>query len=224
MDSSGESFSFAVLERRIQSMPDGPAAILATPRWQTMLNLIGTMGLIIGILPFLMIKFLTPQLWMVWMASAGTWIAALGYAPYFFRSAWAVSVEFWRWKPKLVEQSDHDLVQFRELRQWLRNFSRAELEDHHRFAVLSQRRLTSKLGILQGGFDKLGILPALLALLFLVASSADLSIEALLEIPYWQSGIALIFAITYLISFIAMLMRLRLQLYETVLADALDMH
>lgn len=223
MNSTGESLSFDALERRIQALPDGPAAILNTPRPYVVLNLIGTGGMVIGILPFLMIQFLTPQMWMVWMARVGMWIAVLAYAPGLIRSVQVILLEFWRWKPKLVEQSDHDLTQFRELRRWLRKFPGNELEDHHRFAVLSQQRLSAKLGLLQGGFDKLGVLPALLALLFLVANSANLSIDKLLEVPFWQSGLALVFAITYLVGFLVMLMRLRLQLYELVLADALDL-
>jgi hypothetical protein len=216
------SLSFAVLEERIRSMPDGPAAVLTTPRWLAPLNVLGTIGVILAILPFLMIQFLTPQLWMVWVARAGLCMVVFGYIPSIIQSAGVLCWEFWRWKPKLVEQSDHDLAQFRELRQWLRKFPRADLEDHHRFAVLSQGRVSAKLGVLQGGFDKLGVLPALLALFFLIKNSGGLSIDALLATPYWQSWAALLFAITYLVSFLAILMRLRLQLYEVVLADALN--
>jgi hypothetical protein len=127
----------------------------------------------------------------------------------------------WRWRSKLVEQSDHDLAQFQELRRWLRKFPRAELEDHRRFARLSQERLTAKLGLLQGGFDKLGILPALLAMLLLLGNVGGLSLDKLLQVPAWQSGLALIFAVTYFIAFLALCMRLRLHLYQAVLDDAL---
>lgn len=219
---STESLSFENLERHIKSMPDGSKAILTTPRSLAALNVLGTAGLIVGILPFLIVQFFAPQMWMVWVAGFGLGMTVLGYGPSIVRSVWVLCREFWNWKPKLVEQSDHDLAQFRELRRWLRKFPRTELEDHHRFAVLSQQRLSVKLGVLQGGFDKLGVLPAFLALFFLINNSGGLSIEALLDAPYWQSWAALLFAITYLISFLAMLMRVRLHLYEVVLADALD--
>ena len=217
-----ESLTFAALERRIQAMPDGPSAVLTPPRWLMPLNVLGTAGLIIGTLPSVLIHFLTPASWMVAMAKIGLGMAILGYGPFFVRSVWVLGVEFWNWQPKLVEQSDHDLAQFRELRTWLRKFPRVELEEHHRFARLSQERMAAKIGLLQGGFDKLGVLPAMAALLFLLANAGDLSIETLLEVPRWQSGLALVFAITYFIAMLALRMRLRLQLYEAVLSDALS--
>ncbi len=214
--------SFAALEEQIKAMPDGPAAILATPRWLAPFTVLGTAGLIVGILPFLLIQLIAPQIWMLWVAWLRLGMALMGYGPSVIRSVWVLTEEFWNWKPRLVEQSDHDLGQFKELRQWLRKFPHVELEDHLRFAVLAQQRLSLKLGVLQGGFDKLGVLPALLALFFLIRNANDLSIDALLRVPQWQSWTALIFAITYLIGFLAMLMRVRLHLYEVVLADALD--
>lgn len=218
-----ESLSFAALEARIKEMPDGPSAVLNTPQWLTWLNGLGALGVIIGIAPFLMIQFLPPRQWMVPVAQAGLWITLIGWVPYIVRGIWVIGLEFWRWRPKLVEQSDHDLSQFRELRRWLVEFPRAELEDHQRFAQLSQQRLTAKLGLLQGGFDKLGVLPALLALLWLFSSAGNsLSVEALLATPWWQSWLASMFVVTYLISLLAVRMRLSLQLYELVLADALD--
>lgn len=217
-----ESLSFAAIERRIQAMPDGPSAVLTTPRWLIWLNVAGTAGIIVGTLPSILIHFLTPAMWMVVMARVGLWTAILAYAPYFVRSVCVLLVEFWRWQPKLVEQSDHDLAQFRGLRIWLRKFPRTELEEHLRFARLSHERMTAKLGLLQGGFDKLGVLPAMAALLFLLANAGDLSIESLLDVPPWQTGLALVFAITYFIAMLALRMRLRLQLYEAVVSDALS--
>jgi hypothetical protein len=217
-----ESLSFAAIERRIQAMPDGPSAVLKTPRWLMPLNVLGTAGIIIGTLPAVLIHFFTPASWMVVMAKIGLGMAIVGYVPPFARSVWVLGREFWNWQPKLAEQSDHDLAQFRERRTWLRKFPRAELEEHHRFARLSHERMTAKLGLLQGGFDKLGVLPAMAALLFLLANVGDLSIESLLDVPPWQTGLALVFAITYFIAMLALRMRLRLQLYEAVLSDALS--
>jgi hypothetical protein len=214
--------SFKALEARIEAIPDGPSSMLNTPGWLKAFNALGTAGIIIGILPFLMIQFFAPQQWMVYMARAGLWMVILGYSPYIARSVWVIGREFWHWQPKLSEQSDYDLGRFRELRHWLRKFPRADLEDHYRFAKLSQERIAAKLGLLQGGFSKLGVLPALLALLVLLRNTGDLTVEKLLEVPYWQSWLAVIFAITYFISLLAVRMRLRLQLYEVVLSDALE--
>ncbi len=218
-----EPLSFAALDERIRKMPDGPSAVLNTPRWLTPFNVVGTAGLIVAITPFLLIQFVEPKMWMVVMTRIGLGMTLLGYVPGIVRGVFVIFFEFWRWRPKLVAQSDHDLAQFRELRQWLRRFSRGELEDHHHFALLSQQRLTAKLGLVQGGFDKLGILPALLGLLLLLTNAGDLTIEALLKVPLWQSFPAFMFATLYFIGMLAVLMRLRLQLYEVVLADALNL-
>lgn len=124
-------------------------------------------------------------MWMVYVARVGLGMMVLGFVPGTVRGFWVVAFEFRHWRRKLVEQSDHDLARFRELRHWLRKFPRSDLEDHHRFALVSQQRFAAKLGLLQGGFDKLGILPALLALALLLKNAGDLSIETLLQVLHW---------------------------------------
>lgn len=220
-DDGSQSLTFAALEQRITAMPDGPSSVLNTPAWLLPFQVVGTLGIIVGLAPSLMIQFIEPRQWMVVMAKLGLGMT-LAYLPGIARNTWVVFREFWRWQSKLVEQSDHDVLQFRTLRVWLRRFPQEQLKELHHFAAFSQQRLSAKLGLLQGGFDKLGVLPALLALLVLLRSAGDLSLDRLSKVPVWQSVLALMFAITYLISFLAMRMRLRLQLYEMVLSDALD--
>lgn len=214
--------SFSEIEKHIQEMPDGPDTVLDTPKWIRICNLVGLLGIFIGLAPFLMIQFLQPQMWMVGVARFGFWLALTGSAPGIVRGIAVMAIEFWRWRPKLVEQSDHDLAQFRELRRWLSGYPSAELDEHRRFAKLAQERLTTKLGLLAGGFDKLGILPALFALLVLLSNAGELTVEKLVEVPVWQSLLAFFFTIAYLIGLLAMRMRLCLQLYEVVLDDALS--
>ena len=214
--------SFSAIEQRIQALPDGPAAVLNTPKWIARCNVVGAAGILVGLAPFLLIQFIPPRPWMVHMARLGLWIAIAGAAPGILRGLWIMSIEFWRWRPNLVEQSDHDLAQFRDLRRWLSTYPIAELEEHRRFAKFSQERLASKLGLLAGGFDKLGILPALLALLVLLRGVDGLTLAILLDVPAWQSALALFFTITYFIGLLAIRMRLCMQLYETVLTDAIE--
>ena len=66
-----ESLSFAAIERRIQAMPDGPSAVLNTPRWLAPLNTVGTAGIIVDTLPSVLVYFLTQASWMVVMAYLG---------------------------------------------------------------------------------------------------------------------------------------------------------
>jgi hypothetical protein len=212
-----DSLSYTELERRIRALPDGPAKILNTPGWLLIPNVVGTLGMVLGLVPSLLILFLEPRVWMAYMARAGVWMAFLGYAPGFMRSMYVVAVSMWHWRIEQVAQLDHDLVQVRSLHTWLRRHPTEVVAEHLRFVQMVQMRLTAKLGFLAGGLDKLGVLPLLVAL------AIQLNVYAAWDkVPQWQVILGMFAAVTYLIAFIGSLMRLRLQLYEAVLAEALQ--
>ena len=211
------TLSYTELERRIRALPDGPAKVLDTPTWLMVPNVIGTIGIVLGLLPSLLILFLAPKMWMLYVARTGVWMAFLGYAPGFIRSLYVVGVSMWRWRTEQVAQLDHDLQQVRALHAWLRRYPSDVVAEHLRFVQMVQSRLTAKLGFLAGGLDKLGILPLLVALAIQLKVYADWE-----SVPHWQAFIALFAAITYLVAFVGSLMRLRLQLYEAVLAEAMQ--
>lgn len=211
------SLSYTELERHIRALPDGPAKILDTPRWLLIPSAVGTLGMVLGLAPSLLILFLEPRMWMAHMARAGVWMTFLGYAPGFVRSIYVVAVSMWRWRIDQVAQLDHDLEQVRSLHTWLRRHPTEVVAEHLRFVQMVQTRLTTKLGFLAGGLDKLGVLPLLVALAIQLNVYADWD-----KVPQWQVILGLFAAITYLIAFIGSLMRLRLQLYEAVLAEALQ--
>ncbi|WP_157515260.1 hypothetical protein [Luteimonas abyssi] len=221
MDDRSSALSFATLEARIKSMPDGPAAILNTPRPLYWLNIFGSVAIVVGLLPFLLVQFLTPQWWMVRLAQVGVWSAGVLYAPGILRALVVMAREFWHWRIKLVEQSDHDLAQFRALRSWLQTFPRAELEEHRNFARLAHDRLGSKLVLLMGGIERVGILPVLVAVFFLLREVDGLGVESLADVPLWQGVLAPFLVITWWIGVMAVRMRLTHELYAVVLTDAL---
>lgn len=212
-----DSLSYTELERRIRALPDGPAKILNTPGWLLIPNVVGTLGMVLGLVPSLLILFLEPRMWMAYMARAGVWMAFLGYAPGFVRSIYVVAVSMWHWRTDQVAQLDHDLEQVRSLHTWLRRHPTEVVAEHLRFVQMVQTRLTAKLGFLAGGLDKLGVLPLFVALAIQLNVYADWN-----KVPQWQVILGLFAAITYLVAFIGSLMRLRLQLYEAVLAEALQ--
>ncbi len=223
MDDQPSPLSFAALDARIEAMTHGSAAsILKTPRFIYCLNILGSIAIVLGLLPFLLVQFLPPQGWMVWMARVGVWSAAVLYAPGMLRGLWVMGREFWHWRIKLVEQSDHDLAQFRALRSWLRTFPRAELEAHRNFAKLSHERLGSKLVLLMGGIERAGILPVLVAAFFLLREVDGLGIESLPDVPLWQGVLAPFLVITWWIGVMGVRMRLTHELYAMVLTDALE--
>ena len=73
MDDPQRALSFAMLDARIEGMPDGPASILKTPRAVYWLNILESVAIIFGLLPSLLVQFLTPQWWMVRMAQVDVW-------------------------------------------------------------------------------------------------------------------------------------------------------
>ena len=222
MDDRSPALSFASLDARLEAMPDGPASILRTPRIIYWLNILGSIAIVFGLLPFLLVQFLTPQWWMVRMAEAGTWSAGLLYAPGIARGLVVIAREFWHWRIKLVAQSDHDVAQFRALRVWLQTFPRAELEAHRNFAQFSHERLGSKLVLLIGGIERAGILPVLVAAFFLLREVDGLGIESLADVPLWQGVLAPFLVVTWWIGVMAVRMRLTHELYAMVLTDALE--
>lgn len=209
--------SYTELERRIKALPEGPANVFTTPRPFAIAGVIGNAGIILGLLPSLLVTFMTPQMWMVWVAQFGLGIAILGCAPEFFRSLWVVARGTYRWRLDQVVQLDHDLVQFRTLIAWLRRFPTAVLLEHLRFAQRVRTRLSMKIGLLSGGLDKLGVIPVLIALGIQVKALTDWG-----QTPTWQILIGLFLSISYLVALMGAFMRLRLQLYESVLEEALE--
>lgn len=209
--------SYTELERRIKALPDGPAAVLNTPRPFAILGVIGNVGIILGLLPSLLITFMPPREWMLWIAQAGLAIAVLGCAPEFFRSIWVVGRSMRNWRTNQVSQLDHDIVQFRELVVWLRRYPTEQLAEYLRFTRRTQTRLSAKIGLMAGGIDKLGIAPLLIALGIQIKAFVDWG-----QTPLWQILLGLFLAIAYMVAFMGVLMRLRLQLYETVLEEALQ--
>ncbi|NYZ61805.1 hypothetical protein, partial [Luteimonas deserti] len=81
MEIQAQALSFTALEARLRDMPGGPASILKTPSWIRWLNVAGTVAVGVGLLPFLLVQFLTPQMWMVHMAQVGVGSAWLLYGP-----------------------------------------------------------------------------------------------------------------------------------------------
>lgn len=155
---------------------------------------------------------------MIYLARSGVWVAVLFYLPYFLRSILVFARSIWHWKNEQVEQLDHDMDQFRGLVHWLSAFPQDRLQQHLDFARLVHARLTAKIGLLSGSAERLGLLPILASLFIAIRNW-----EQLLAIPVWQSMLGLFLVITWLIAWVASLMRLRVQLYELLLSDAVTL-
>ena len=208
-------FTFADLEKRINEMPDGPASVLNSPSWILTWNVFGTLGIVLGLLPSLLIHWFEPAQWMVGMSRGGLWLALIGYLPGFVRNIWVIARSMWRWRAEQTEQLDHDYVEFDKLAVELGNHPAQEITRRLRFVRLVQTRLSTKLGFLAGATEKLGVLPLLAALgLQLKLYSEPLTV------PQWQVVTGLFIAVAYLMAMTGSLMRIRMQLYELILEEA----
>lgn len=212
------AFSFDALESRLEAIPDGPASVFDSPRWLLPFYFVGWTGALVGLLPSALIRFMDPAPWMVWMARAGLWIELAGFAPGLVRGGIVLGISFWHWRREQVRQLDHDLPRFRELRDWLCQFPIDSRREALSFVRRNRERLGTKLGLLAGSLDKLGVLPILVAVAIQwKASSVELG-----AIPLWQALTAFFLLLMYAIGIMISLMRLRLQLYEMVLSDSLE--
>lgn len=207
--------SFTELERRIKALPEGPVAVLNRPRWQTPLDVIGLLGIVLGVLPSILIAFMTPRDWMVDVAHIGLLLTA-AFIPGFVRDVWVIGRSLGKWRTEQVAQLDHDLQAMRALQDWLARIPRDEVAMHLRFARDVQGRLAHKIAFIAGGLDKLGVMPLLFAFAVQLRVFFDGSVS-----PWWAS-IAMLAAVSYGVGAVASLMRLRLQLYEALLDNALQ--
>lgn len=208
--------SFAELQHRISEMPDGPAGMLDTPKPYRVLNVIGGVGAIVALLPMVLIKVMTPAMWMVSMAQIGLAMMLMMWLPGFVRSIWALGWTMTRWKTDMVTQLDHDHLHLQSIVRWLATFPADVLEERLRTVQLAERQLVAKLGLLAGGVDRLGILPVLVSAYLFIRNW-----NQLLDLPIWQILLGIFLMVLYLISTTGSLMRIRLRLYESMLADAL---
>ena len=82
---------------------------------------------------------------------------------------------------------------------------------------LAERQLVAKLGLLAGGVDRLGILPVLVSAYLFIRNW-----NQPLDLPGWQIILGIFLMVLYLISATGSLMRIRLRLFESMLADSLS--
>ena len=211
-------FSYAELQRRIAALSDGPVGALNRPRWQYWSDIAGGVATIVGLLPGLFVQFFVPKPWMVTMAQIGLWATALLFAPGFIRNVWVFALLVWSGKRGDAAQLDHDFAALSELQPWLATFPRQMLEQHLRFIQAAQARIAAKLSLMGGGLDRFGILPVFLA----IGVQIKMVTSDTLDFPLWQTLPALFFAIGYLIGLNGAFMRVRMNLYEVVLMEALE--
>lgn len=198
-------------------MLDGPDAV-DTPAWLRVWIAIALVGVAMGWLPVLLMKLLQPQLWMVHFAKVGVWVSIIGMVPFLLRTGWVVSRSLWRWRHEQIEICDESILLYRSLAQEFAGYPSDELAEYVKFVRRAMARLTTRLGWLVGSIEKFGVLPILVAV---VIQIRGYSAEG--HIPAWQAILGAGLAFAYLIAVYASMMRFRLEIYEVVLSDALEL-
>lgn len=211
--------TFALLDAQIEALPEGPVSTLRSPRWTRPWTFVGLVGMALGLLPSLLILWMEPSHWMLVLARGGLVITLIGFGPGFFRNLWTLLCEVRRHRDGFVEQFDHDVEQLRQLAYRLACYSRQILESQARYARLGQDRLGSRLMVLLGGVERLGILPLLLSAIVVLRNSSDLTAT-----PTWLVVLAIMAAWMWIVGWWAAEFGRRLQLYEFLLEEALRQH
>lgn len=213
-----DTLSFTELDRRLRALPDGPSAILNTPPLYRIANIIGGIAALVSLIPFVLVRFMPPSEWMITWAQLSFSVFLLALLPGIVRSYGVLGWTLWTWRADQVSQLDHDLPQFRTILTWLSEHPATALQEHQRMARIALSRLSAKIGLLTGGLERLGVLPVLVsACLFLR------NWDELMDMPHWQLVIGFGLILLYFVTMIANLMRIRLQLYESLLTEALAM-
>lgn len=208
--------TFTQLDAEIEALPEGPVASLNQPAWTRWWTIAGVAGMVVGLSPTLLLQWMEPAWWMVTVAQLGLVVTVVGFAPGFVRNVWVLARESRRHRRGLIEQFDHDTLQFRELSERLSAYPRDVLERQRRFARMGHERLGSRLVMMLGGIERLGLLPLLLSLFIVLRNWQDL-----LALPFWLAFLAAMAAILWLLGWAGAEFRRRLQLYEFILDEAL---
>lgn len=214
--STKDTLSFTELDRRLREMPDGPAATLNTPPLFRMANIVGAVAAVFTLVPFVLVHIMTPGKWMITWAQIGFAVFLLALLPGIARSYGVLGWSLWRWRAEQVSQLDHDMPLFRTIIMWLSERPTAALEEHQRMARLALAQMSAKIGMFTGGLERLGVLPVLVSAWLFFRHGDDL-----LAMPAWQLILGFGLIVFYFAMMVANLKRIRLQLYESLLSEAL---
>ncbi len=212
-----ETFSFAKLDERIEKIPNAPGELALFPKELMVWEFIGVFGTLLGLIPSLIVMFITPDIWMIHIARMGLVIMVIGYLPGFIYKCWGLTKGMWGWRERFISGADYAFEHHRELIQWLMQFPKEVLEDRMHFIRDARLRMGDKLGLVIGSLEKLGMVPVVIAVITQIQEVRDLG-----SLPPWRIVLAFFLILMYAITISISLMRLRAQLHETLLSYAIN--
>ncbi len=211
-----EAFTFASLEEQIRALPPGPVSALDAPRWMRRASVLGVFGALIAFVPGLLVYWIEAQQWMVWLARAGFGLAVVGFLPGFVRNVWVLMREMRHHRRGLLAQFDHDVAALRTVAESLARYPREVLESNLRYARMGHDRLQSRVALMVGGMERLGLVPVFVALGTFAANW-----EGALALPGWALALGLLAPVFWLFGWFGADFTRRLQLYAFLLEEGL---
>ena len=206
--------TFAGLDARIEALPESPSATAAFPKkakWGLSAAAAGALfGLLcVKLLPSNAMYTVVLAYIGVAVEIAGVVIAAISQIP----KRWP---SFANGRRDFADQLDFDLPHHLALVEWLRTFPLDQREALSEFISYRHERMKAKLPMLTGSIEKLGALPIVIAL-FLQFKDMHWPPH-----PSWvEIFLIVVLGLGYWLSLMQISVRLRLQLYETLLRKAL---
>lgn len=155
------ALTFALLNQRIERLPEHPSVRITFQRrekWGIALFAIaGTLGLALG-------RLLPPKPSTVVLVSALLVVEIIGMVLVISVGFSIPKLTFAHQRREFAEVLDFDMPHHEDLIAWLRSFSRERLQAMSDFSAFRVERYRSKMPILTGGMEKVGVLSILAAL------------------------------------------------------------
>lgn len=205
--------TFAALNARIDALPEFPKDSTIFPKKMKWGLAAGAAG---ASLALLSIKLLPSNIYTVTLSSLGVVVELVGVVVAIISQVPKKWPTFASERSEFAEQLDFDLPHHLALVDWLRTFPVEQRKTLSEFITYRHARMKERLPMLTGSIEKLGALPVVIAL-YLQFKDMHWPPH-----PSWVE-IFLIFALVlaYVLSMLQVSVRLRLQLYETLLCKAL---
>lgn len=208
-----EQLTFSALERRIEQIPEYPSNRVPPSRrarWGNGIGIAATLlALVLG-------KILPATLMSVIVTSVILAVEIIAFA-----IAWTAELPTLNLRPSrerrdFAETLDFDMPHHLELIAWLQGFPRERLEQLNTYSAHRLERMRSKLPLLTGSIEKLGVLPLVAGL---ILQLKDLHWPLQLHWP--QIVLIAFLMLCYWTGMLQLSLRFRLELYDTLLKRAL---
>jgi hypothetical protein len=214
-DIESPKLTFAALDARIEALPEYPPDQTIFPKkaqWGFAMGVIG------GLFALLCVKLLPSNaIYTTVLVAIGVVVETIGVILAAFSQKPKKWPTFANERRDFAERLDFNLPDHLALVEWLRTFPLDQRETLSEFISYRHDRMKEKLPMLTGSIEKLGALPIVIALYLQLKNMHWPPHPSWLEI-----FLIVVLVLGYWLSMMQISVRLRLQLYETLLGKALE--